>query len=262
MPPVMICRSRSWLALLILPALVGAQDLAPVWELGAQGSFAEAIAALPEDPKGEEAVFTRAMLSFNRQPRSAGNLTTAADLLAGLAREGTTAELRARSLYFQARAETLLQPDGSQAAALYERLWRDYPDESYGQRGVVHLLLMAFYGPGDEDTVLAAVAGFEIQAERLTDPVVRSQFHQVAARGYLHLGGQDERALEHLLQVAALGVARREALGDLHVSIGQLAGDMDLPDLAREHYTRFLHDYPHDPRAYTVKALLAALPAN
>lgn len=262
MPLVTICRSRFWLGLLVLPVLIKAQDFAPVWELGAQGSFAEAIAALPEESKAEEAVFTRAMLSFNRQPRSADNLTTAADLLAGLAREGTTAELRARSLYFQARAETLLQPDGSQAAALYERLWRDYPDESYGQRGLVHLLLMAFYGPGDEATMLAAVAGFEIQAKRLTDPVVRSQFHQVAARGYLHLGGHDERALEHLLQVAALGVARREALGDLHVSIGQLAGELGRPDIAREHYTRFLNDFPHDPRAYTVKALLAALPAN
>src|SRR5690606_11502007 len=105
MPPVLICRFRCWLGLLVLPALADAQELAPVWELGAQGSFAEAIAALPEEAEGDEAVFTRAMLLFNRQPRSAGNLTAAADLLAGLVREGTTAELRARSLYFQARAE-------------------------------------------------------------------------------------------------------------------------------------------------------------
>jgi len=262
MPPVMICRSRSWLGLLILPALVGAQDLAPVWQLGAQGSFAEAMAALPEESSGEEAVFARAMLSFNRQPRSAGNLTAAADLLAGLVRDGSTPELRARSLYFQARAQALFEPDGAQAAALYERLWRDYPDESYGQRGLVQLLLMAFYAPGDGGTVSAAVAAFEAQAELLTDPVVRSQFHQVAARGYLHLGGNDERALDHLLQVAMLGVARREVLGDLHVSIGQLAGELGRPDIAREHYTRFLRDFPNDPRAYTVKAQLAALPAN
>ncbi|MCB1104379.1 MAG: hypothetical protein H7A44_05380 [Opitutaceae bacterium] len=237
-------------------------QLMEVWRLAAQGSFADAQDALPATSHGAEARFTHAMLLFNRQPRSDENLVTAANLLAALAREAGPAEFSARSRYFQARAELLRDPDSPEAMHLYEQLWRDFPAEPYGQRGLVNLVLGAFYQTESRDTVLTRVAEIEAQAARLTDPVVRSQFHQVAARGYLHLGGNDERALEHLLQVAALGVARREALGDLHVSIGQLAGELGRPDIAREHYTRFLRDFPNDPRAYTVRAFLAALPAK
>lgn len=257
MPPALIRHLCVLCGLLGWPVLTLAQDLRPVWAQGAQGDFAAALGALPERDGGDEAVFAKAMLWFNRQPRSDDHLSAAAALLAGLARDGATAELRARSLYFQARAEMLLQPDGPASVALYERLWRDYPDEPYGQRGLVHLLLMTFYRPGDSD--LDGIAAVETQADRLTDPVVRSQFHQVAARGYLHLGGNDERALEHLLQVATLGMVRREALGDLHVSIGQLAAQLGRTKVAHAHFTAFLREFPNDPRAFTVQQKLSAL---
>lgn len=263
--PLCIC------LLAIVPALASAADalraadtndaqLAPVWRFAAQGSFTEAQAAMPPVLDGAEARFAEAMLLFNRQPRSDENLVNAARLLAALAQDGESAELRARCRYFQARAETLRDPDSAAAVGLYEQLWHDYPAESYGQRGLVNLLLMAFYAPEPRASVLVKVAQIEAQADRLTDAVVRSQFHQVAARGYLELGGEDAKALHHLLQADRLGVARREAQGDLQVSIGQLAAELGQPAAAREHYSRFLHEFPNDPRVYTVKALLAALP--
>lgn len=267
MPPTIIPRiCPRWTGLLILAGFAGPllaaedpADLEAVWRLGAQGSFTESRAELPDSLDTGEARFTKAVLLFNRQPRSEENLIAAAGLLAALAQDGTTLELRARSLYFQARAESLRNPDGLVPVRLYEQLWRDYPEQPYGQRALVHLLLGAFYTPAQREAVLAEVARIEQQADALTDRVVRSHFHQTAARGYLHLGGDDARALEHLLQVSELGVSRREALGDLHVSIGQLAGEQGRQKIAREHYAAFLQEFPHDPRAYTVRALLKEL---
>lgn len=241
------------------------EELEQAWRLGAQGLFAEAAAALDGvATKEEEARFTQALLLFNRQPRTASDLAKAIGLLSALSKEGTTPALRARSLYFQARAETLRTREESPAPAvrLYEQLWRDYAAQPYGQRALIHLLLNALYADEPREAVLAEAERIEQQAEGLTDPVVRSQFHQVAARGYLHLGQAEARALEHLLKVSELGVARREAAGDLHVSIGQLAAELRRAALAREHYRAFLQEFPNDPRVYTIKELLAALPAE
>ena len=233
--------------------------LAAVWQLAAQGSFADAQEAMPTAMAGDDARFAQAMLLFNRQPRSDENLVNASRMLSELGRDGATAELRARSRYFQARSESLRDPDSVEAVRLYEQLWRDYPEESHGQRGLVYLLLTALYASEPRESVVQKTTLFEAQADRLTDPEVRSQFHQVAARGYLHLGGEEAKALAHLLQADALGVARRESQGDLHVSIGQLAAELGQPVIAREHYTRFLRDFPNDPRAYTVRTLLDEL---
>lgn len=249
-----------------LPAVAAdlAEDLTPAWQLGAQGRFAEAAEALPAKGGGEDTQFTRAVLLFNRQPRTEADMVEAILVLSDLAAHGTTAELRARSLYFWASAETLRSREETptEAIRLFERLWREFPSETYGQRALVHLLLLAFYAPEPRALLLEHCAVLIRQAGAITDPVVRSQLHQVAARGYLHLGGEDALALEQLLQVAALGVVRAEARGDLQVSIGQLAAGQGRPALAREYYTAFLSDFPNDPRAYTVRALLAALPAE
>lgn len=237
--------------------------LEDTWRLGAQGHFIEAAAALEGAATTEEETrFTQALLLFNRQPRTEADLVAAVELLAALSKDGTTPALRARSLYFWARAETLRLREGSPAPAvrLYEQLWREYPAQPYGQRALVHLLLIALYADESRATILAQAAQIERQADGLTDPLVRSQFHQVAARGYLHLGGAEPQALEHLLAAHRLGVVRREAQGDLHVSIGQLAAAHGRPEVAREHYATFLREFPNDPRAFTVRTWLAALP--
>lgn len=247
----------AWLSIAALPAA----DLTEAWRLGVQGRFTEAAAAVP-GTADEEARFTRALLLFNRQPRTVADMDEAVTLLTALARDGSTAAVRARSLYFRARAETLrAHEDATAGLKFYEQLWREYPAEMYGQRALVHRLLIALYADEPREVVLAKCAALEREAAALTDKVVRSQFHQVAARGYLHLGGAEPQALAHLLQVDELGVARREAWGDLQVSIGQLAAEQGRPELARTHYERFLQEFPTDPRAYTVRALLAALPA-
>ncbi len=44
--------------------------------------------------------------------------------------------------------------------------------------------------------------------------------------------------------------------------IGRLATELGRPALAREHLRAFLQEFPNDPRVYTVKALLAGLPAE
>lgn len=236
--------------------------LAPALRLGAQGRFADAVAALPADATGEEADFARAMLLLNRQPRIDADMAAVVSRLNALGKSGATAEFRARCLYFAARAEALrLRAEPVMASAPgYERLRREYPDEPYGQRALVHLLLLAFYTDEPRENILAHCEAIEGQAEGLTDVRVRSHFHQVAARGYLHLGGAEAKALGHLLQASALGVSRRDTLGDLHVSIGQLAAEQGRAALAREHYGAFLRDFPNDPRAYTVKACLSAVP--
>lgn len=253
---------------LVIAAPVAAADAAapaPAWQLGAQGLFAEAEAALPAAAAStEEGRFTRAVLRFNHQPRTDADLAAAAAELGQLAREGSTPELRARSAYFQARAETLrLRAEAPAAvAAWYERLWRDHPDQPYGQRGLVHLVLLAFYGDEPRAAVCARVQALEREAVRLTDPIVQCQFHQVAARGYLQLGGADAPALAHLLAAERLGAARRETRGDLQVSIGRLAADLGQPGIARTHFEAFLRDFPNDPRAYTVRTWLDSLPAD
>jgi len=89
--------------------------------------------------------------------------------------------------------------------------------------------------------------------------MVRSHFHQVAARGYLHLGGEESRALDHLLIVSELGTARPETLGDVQVSIGELATELGRPELAAVHFRAFLQKFPHDPRSFTLRAQLRTL---
>jgi len=261
----------GWLAVMgmtmpLVASVIGAppQELEQVWRLGAQGRFDDAAAAMPANASDEEAKFTRAVLLFNRQPRTGADIARAIERLSELTEHGTTAELRARSLYFWAGAETLRFRDAPPVAALhlYERLWRDYPGETYGQRALAQQLLLTFYTAEPRVRILARCAEIVRQAEAITDRVVRSQFHQVAARGYLQLGGEEALALEHLLKVGELGVSRREARGDLQVSIGQLATELGRPGLAREYYNEFLQEFPRDPRAYTIRARLAAISAE
>lgn len=237
-----------------------ASELESIWRLGSQGLFAEAAQALPESASSEETRFTRAVLLLNRQPRTESDMENAIRMLRDLGQSGATAELRARSLFIAAQAESLQTRELPVNATSYGNLWRDYPQQPYGQRALVHLMLMAFDTENPRETILARCAELERQAEALTDQMARSHFHQVAARGYLYLGGQEEKALEHLLNVNELGVARRETLGDLHVSIGQLASEQGRPELARTHYLEFLRLFPNDPRVYTIKAKLSALP--
>lgn len=256
---------KNFLILCLLPVMGTAASpstdaLDDVWRLGAQGLFAEAAEALPENTSEEETVFTRAVLLLNRQPRTDADLANAITMLRDLGQRGGSVELRARSLYYAARAESFQNRDQPADTGSFEHLWQNYPEEPYGQRALVHLMLLAFDAEALRETILARCAELEEQAEGLTDRMVRSHFHQVAARGYLYLGSMEARALEHLLQVSAWGTARRETLGDLHVSIGQLAVEQGRPDLARKHYREFLRLFPNDPRVYTIKANLRELP--
>jgi hypothetical protein len=246
---------RAWSA--EAPANMGA-----AWRLGARAQFNDAEAAMPADATGDDAEFTRAVLRFSRQPRTAANMDAAVAILSKLAARAATPALRARSLYFWARAEELRETDARTGVvrSLYERLRREYPHEPFGQRALVHELLREFYSDDRRETVLARCAALERLAEGLTDSVVRGHFHQVAARGYLQLGGAEALALKHLLAAEKLGAARREARGDWQVSIGQLAAELGQPGLAREHYAAFLREFPRDPRAFTVNTLLTALP--
>jgi len=237
-----------------------ANQLESVWRLGSQGLFAEAAQALPETASSEEAVFTRAVLLLNRQPRTETDMKNAIRILRDLGQSSSTAELRARSLFIAAQAESLQTREQSADPTSYQNLWHDYPQQPYGQRALVHLMLMAFDTEETRESILARCAELERQADALTDQMARSHFHQVAARGYLYLGGQEVKALKHLLRVNELGVARRETLGDLHVSIGQLASEQGRPELARTHYFEFLRLFPNDPRVYTINANLGALP--
>ena len=91
---------------------------------------------------------------------------------------------------------------------------------------------------------------------------MRAHFYQVAARGYLNLKEAEAVALDHLLEVDVTTIARREGRGDLYVSIGQLAAEVKRPAIAREHFDRFLKEFPLDTRAYTVRALRDALPTT
>lgn len=255
---------------LLAAAAVGAsapwdrEHLPPVWRAAAQSRFSEAEKSLPADAADEEARFTQAVLRFNRQPRTSANMDAAISIFTALATEAATPERRARSLYFWARSEDLRRSDDASGPALklYERLWREYPEQPFGQRALVHCLLHAFYSNDSRDVVLARCAALEQSADGVKDSTVRCHFHQAAARGYLHLGGAEAMALKHLLAVEQLGVARQEAWGDLQVSIGQIGAQLGQPALARAHYAAFLQKYPHDPRAFTVRALLAALPVG
>ncbi len=237
-----------------------AHELESAWQLGAQGLFTEAAQAMPEKATGEETAFTRAVLLLNRQPRTEEDMKTAIQALRDLGHGGATAEIRARSLYYAACAASLQTRGQSSSGESFAQLWQDYPEEPYGQRALVHLMLLAFDSEEPKAVVLTHCDELEDQAKALTDPMVRSHFHQVAARGYLYLGGEAERALAHLLQVHEVGVARRETLGDLHVSIGQLAAELGRSELAQKHYREFLRLFPNDPRVYTINANLHALP--
>jgi hypothetical protein len=230
--------------------------------LGGQARFAEAEAALREAGEPDDARFARAVLQFNRPARTVANADEAIALFAELAATSATAEARARARYFQARAEDLRSIDGpdTRALAVYDQLEREHPGTAWAERAVVHRLLHAFYADEARVEMLARCAALVEEGKRIRDPLVRAQFHQVAARGYLQTGGHENEALEHLLAAEA-GVVRREARSDLLVSIGQVAADLGQVELAASRYEAFLREFSHDPRVFTVRALRDALPA-
>ncbi len=238
------------------------ESLLRAWQLGTEARFTQALAGLPKTSADENVRLTRAILLYSQQQKTAEMYAEGAAIFENLAEEGSTAEIRARSLYFWARSEDMkiTGEDSAVALSLYERLWEEYPEESFGQRALVHLLLRAFYTEQSREDVLARVKQLEEAAAGITDRFVRAHFHQVAARGYLNFKQSEAVALDHLLAVDVATIARREGRGDLYVSIGQLAGELNRPAIAREHYDKFLQEFPLDTRAYTVRALRDALP--
>ncbi len=73
------------------------------------------------------------------------------------------------------------------------------------------------------------------------------------------MGGLEAHALRHLVAAAELGAARRATMGDLHVSIGQVAAELGQTGLAKKHYGEFLRLFPNDPRTYTINSYLKKL---
>ena len=242
-------------------ALGAEETTLEAWQLGKEARFAQALAAAPAQSTDEDVRFTRAVLLYYQQQKTPEMYAEGTAIFADLADNGSTDEVRAR---FWARAEDMkiTGEDSALAVELYGRLWKEYPHLAFGQRALVHLLLRVFYSEESRDELLSRVNELEQAATGITDPIVRSHFHHVAARGYLNLKESEAKALDHLLAVDVATIARREGRGDLYVSIGQLAAEVNRSGIAREYFDLFLQEFPLDTRAYTVRALRDALPVD
>ena len=258
------------LALLILTLAVGV-DASPAmveeaWSLNRTLEFNESEKRLKErngetEEDRSERSFARAVTLFSVQPRTAGNIEEAYELLDAIVTSGAKRDIIAWSIYYLGRIDQIHRAEPQPTAALthYGELIDRYPEHIAAQLGFIKSAIIRLYADPKEEPPAETVAALENEAEFLSIPFAKHQFHAVMADGYLFFDLSRERALEHLLAARALGSFEIIDLGGDHLRIANIAYELGKRDIALSHYLRFLEMRPKSDATYKIRERIGEL---
>lgn len=246
---------------------VGAHS-ATGWEALSSGMFSEAhesfAAELETQPADRDARLGAAVSLLLLQPRTETRLIAAIERLETLLAENEVDEVGLNARYFRARIEHVHRLPAAPLTAIghYEKLIAIRPDHPVAEQALVKLAILRIYGASDAADRRARFAYFDSRVGIVRDIGARRDLHLALGEAALrfHLG--DEPALEHFVAALEAGIRLRPLRADTLVRVGELAGALGRPELARAHYRTFLDEFPRDPRQLAVRQRFEALASS
>jgi hypothetical protein len=203
-----------------------------------------------------ETRFGEAVTLLNVQPKTSANIERAAQLLTALRSEQPTEDLGLAAAYLLARIEQIhrLQPDRTRALALYDELAAAHPDHPYGQRALLKALLLRLYEVTEPEEKHRRLRAADALAAQLTEPHLRSEYHQLMATAGVRFGMPAEWRLPHLLAADELGIVRLADRRNNLLAIAEAARAVGQRELALTYYQRFIGEALRDEkRAYALR---------
>lgn len=232
---------------------------AEAWQTLSVGLYADAFDQFAAAGHTREAQLGLAIAQLNRPPVTPASIDEAQHALTELAAGKDTTSHAAR--YFLGRLQQLhpMAPDPRAAAAEYERLVATGADDPWCRLALIKLAILRLTvlpAPGPLPAQLAAV---EPLLARTTDVATQHDLHLVISEARMNHGIYDAITLGHLQAALASTAATDSSRADLLIQVGRVASLQGNYALAREHYEKFLHDYPQERRAFTVGEAMAHL---
>jgi len=236
------------------------QDAAHFLATDANKSFTQA-RSHPEVNVGEREL-GEAITLLNVQPRTAGNILRAREILGKYAAEASAEETSIFARYFLARVyeafEEPAQPE--KALAIYKELVDRYSGDSLAEHSASRLVFIELYDDISSKERDRRFAELEELAPKLKSTMGRRDYHLNMGNAYIDFGGSPVKAIAHLLAAETDGITNRDVEAATWIAIAELGRGEGEIDLARAYYRKFLAKYERDNRHYTIQQRLEALP--
>jgi len=245
------------IAVITAPCLRGrAPALTPAWETLSYGFYTDAGEAFARAGDDREARLGAAIAQVNRSPVTTASLADAQRQLTALVAND---EIGRAAHYFLGRLHQLhpIAPDPVAAARAFEALVATGADDVWCRLALVKLAILhltTLPGPDDPAARAATVAAW---FDRTTDPATHRDLHLVIAEVGLRSQRYDAATRGHLLAALAAPGLGADVRADLLIQVARISQLMGDAATARDHFERFVRDYPRDRRRPTVDLILA-----
>lgn len=237
---------------------------AAIWSLAADGRSYEAATELDRresmDPRRRE--LAAVVIALARPPLAKGKLQASETALARLS--AGTDETAAIALYLLARCQHLHRavPDYGRAEETYRELARRWPGGHWADLGMVKLGLVKLYAPvGPVDPVARLAAAHELLAQ-VRDPCLRRDLQLQIGWAALFYERPYDEVLPDLIAADSVGGMLGITPEDLVIQIGELSFRAGHDQQAQRYFTRFLAEFPTNPRRFNVRQRLAEVEAR
>lgn len=212
-----------------------------------------------------EREFGLGLTLMNLQPRTQHNLRRAREHLEHVAAQTEAPDpLHALARFFRARLLEfyLLPPDAAAAEAEYEALLELRTGSPVIEMAASRLIMLAVFSGAPPERIHQRLEELEKKRGLLVTPAGLREFHTTMAYALLDTGGSRGRAVDHFLAADRQGFARMASALRLWCTAGDIAASIGRVEDARYFYTQALENLPRDPRAFTLRERLAALPPS
>jgi hypothetical protein len=213
--------------------------------------------------EGREARLGHAITLLAQQPKTAGNISAAADALEGLIAEASGDEVAIIARFYLGRLEQIHRTPVNPAAAAvhFKRLIAEHPRNLWSEQAAVKLALIELHESVSAEELRRRFAHHREIASSLSIPAARRDLHLLLADVALRFELGETLALDQLLAADQAGIVRTTAQAQIWVQIGELARRTGRNEVAREHYQKFLAAFERDNRRSMIREHLAALPS-
>ena len=229
-----------------------------IWSLVADGRPAEAATVLDQqemmDPRRRE--LAAVVITLSRPPVAESEVRAGEATLARLA--AGTDDLAAQSLYLLARCQHMHRtvPDYGRAEESYRELARRWPGGHCADLGLVKLGLIKLYAmAGPTEPVVRLTAARELLTQIKAPSLRRDLQLQIGWAALFYERPYDELLLD-LIAAEAVGGMLGITPEDLVIQIGELSFRAGHDRQAQRYFTRFLAEFPTNPRRFNVQQRL------
>lgn len=221
---------------------------------------APARAAFAATAPSREARLGEALAVLQARSRSAGSLADARRRFDALRQEQPDDDVGIAASYYLARMSQLhdLVPDRAAAVAGYRALLAAHPEHAYAQLAAPKLAILLLYDEVDDSEWERRVDSLLALLPQLTAPEAARDFRLTLATALIRLRRDHMRAYPLLTTcLAGSSLVRLSHVNALLLQAAESARVLGRPQEEIAWYTRFLADFPHDPRSDEIRRRLA-----